>query len=62
MCWQIKAASKAASKVQSDAQRLETQVSASRSQMEEDVRRMRLFIQQVRDFLSGEPGPYSPLT
>uniref|UniRef100_A0A7N5P2J0 Laminin subunit beta-3 n=1 Tax=Ailuropoda melanoleuca TaxID=9646 RepID=A0A7N5P2J0_AILME len=49
----IKAAEKAASKVQSDAQRLETQVSASRSQMEEDVRRMRLFIQQVRDFLSG---------
>ncbi|XP_027466863.2 laminin subunit beta-3 [Zalophus californianus] len=48
----IKAAEEAALKVQSDAQRLETQVSASRSQMEEDVRRMRLLIQQVRDFLS----------
>ncbi|XP_054363938.1 laminin subunit beta-3 isoform X1 [Mirounga angustirostris] len=48
----IKAAEEAASKVQSDAQRLETQVSAGRSQMEEDVRRMRLLIQQVRDFLS----------
>lgn len=42
--------------MQSDAQRLETQVSTSRSQMEEDVRRTRLLIQQVRDFLSGEPG------
>ncbi|XP_032734007.1 laminin subunit beta-3 [Lontra canadensis] len=48
----IKAAEIAASKVQSDAQNLETQVSASRSQMEEDVRRLRLLIQQVRDFLS----------
>lgn len=48
----IKAAEIAASKVQSDAQHLETQVSASRSQMEEDVRRLRLLIQQVRDFLS----------
>lgn len=45
--------------MQSDAQRLETQVSTSRSQMEEDVRRMRLLIQQVRDFLSGEPGSSS---
>jgi len=48
----IKAAEEAASKVQSDAQRLESQVSAGRSQMEEDVRRMQLLIQQVRDFLS----------
>ncbi|XP_039726228.1 laminin subunit beta-3 [Pteropus medius] len=48
----IRAAEEAASQVQSDAQRLETQVSASRSQMEEDVRRTRLLIQQVRDFLS----------
>ncbi|XP_025776785.1 laminin subunit beta-3 [Puma concolor] len=48
----IRAAEEAASKVQSDAQRLETQVSASRSQMEEDVRRTRRLIQQVRDFLS----------
>ncbi|XP_024899753.1 laminin subunit beta-3 [Pteropus alecto] len=48
----IRAAEEAASRVQSDAQRLETQVSASRSQMEEDVRRTRLLIQQVRDFLS----------
>lgn len=52
---QIRAAEEAASQVQSDAQRLETQVSSSRSQMEEDVRRTRLLIQQVRDFLSGEP-------
>lgn len=52
MRWQIRATEKAALKVQSDAQRLETQVSASRSQMEEDVRRMRFLIQQVRDFLS----------
>uniref|UniRef100_A0A8C0SX89 Laminin subunit beta-3 n=1 Tax=Canis lupus familiaris TaxID=9615 RepID=A0A8C0SX89_CANLF len=48
----IRATEKAALKVQSDAQRLETQVSTSRSQMEEDVRRMRFLIQQVRDFLS----------
>lgn len=48
----IRAAEEAASQVQSDAQRLETQVSTSRSQMEEDVRRTRLLIQQVRDFLS----------
>lgn len=48
----IREAEEAASQVQSDAQRLETQVSASRSQMEEDVRRTRLLIQQVRDFLS----------
>lgn len=58
---QIRAAEEAASQVQSDAQRLETQVSASRSQMEEDVRRTRLLIQQVRDFLSGEPGLDPPL-
>lgn len=51
----IRAAEEAASQVQSDTQRLETQVSASRSQMEEDVRRTRLLIQQVRDFLS-DPG------
>lgn len=48
----IRAAEEAASQVQSDAQRLETQVSTSRSQMEEDVQRTRLLIQQVRDFLS----------
>ncbi|XP_053463837.1 laminin subunit beta-3 [Nycticebus coucang] len=48
----IRAAEEAAAQVQSDAQRLETQVSTSRSQMEEDVRRMRLLIQQVRDFLA----------
>lgn len=48
----IRAAEEAASQVQSDTQRLETQVSASRSQMEEDVRRTRLLIQQVREFLS----------
>ncbi|XP_008058180.1 laminin subunit beta-3 [Carlito syrichta] len=48
----IRAAEKAASQVQSDAQRLETQVSNSRSQMEEDIRRTRLLIQQVRDFLT----------
>ncbi|XP_032948573.1 laminin subunit beta-3 isoform X2 [Rhinolophus ferrumequinum] len=48
----IRAAEDAASQVQLDAQRLETQVSSSRSQMEEDVRRTRLLIQQVRDFLS----------
>ncbi|XP_077013786.1 laminin subunit beta-3 [Tamandua tetradactyla] len=51
----IRAAEEAASQVQTDAQRLETQVSTSRSQMEEDVRRTRLLIQQVRDFLS-DPG------
>lgn len=51
---QIRAAEEAASKVQSDAQRLETQVSTSRLQMEEDVRRTRLLIQQVRGFLTGE--------
>ena len=55
MCLQIRAVEEAASQVQSDTQRLETQVSASRSQMEEDVRRTRLLIRQVRDFLSGEP-------
>uniref|UniRef100_A0A250Y705 Laminin subunit beta-3 n=1 Tax=Castor canadensis TaxID=51338 RepID=A0A250Y705_CASCN len=48
----IRAAEEAASQVQSDAQRLESQVSTSRSQMEEDVRRTRLLIQQVRDFLT----------
>ncbi|KAF4018705.1 hypothetical protein G4228_009892 [Cervus hanglu yarkandensis] len=48
----IRAAEEAASQVQSDTQRLETQVSTSRSQMEEDVRRTRLLIRQVRDFLS----------
>lgn len=48
----IRAAEEASSQVQLDAQRLETQVSSSRSQMEEDVRRTRLLIQQVRDFLS----------
>lgn len=51
---QIRAAEEAASKVQSDAQRLETQVSTSRMQMEEDVQRTRLLIQQVRGFLTGE--------
>uniref|UniRef100_A0A8C8ZZ34 Laminin subunit beta-3 n=1 Tax=Prolemur simus TaxID=1328070 RepID=A0A8C8ZZ34_PROSS len=51
----IRAAEEAAAQVQSDAQRLETQVSTSRSQMEEDVRRTRLLIQQVRDFLT-DPG------
>lgn len=61
VCRQIREAEEAASQVQSDAQRLETQVSASRSQMEEDVRRTRLLIQQVRDFLSGEPGLAPPL-
>ncbi|MXQ99980.1 hypothetical protein E5288_WYG016357 [Bos mutus] len=50
----IRAAEEAASQVQSDTQRLETQVSASRSQMEEDVRRTRLLIRQVREFLSGQ--------
>ncbi|KAL6042057.1 hypothetical protein STEG23_022047 [Scotinomys teguina] len=48
----IRAAEAAASKVQSDAQRLETQVSTSRLQMEEDVQRTRLLIQQVRGFLT----------
>lgn len=48
----IRAAEEAASKVQSDAQRLETQVSASRMQMEEDVQHTRLLIQQVRSFLT----------
>uniref|UniRef100_A0A8C3WIV7 Laminin subunit beta 3 n=1 Tax=Catagonus wagneri TaxID=51154 RepID=A0A8C3WIV7_9CETA len=48
----IRAVEEAASQVQSDAQRLETQVSASRSQMEADIGRTRLLIQQVRDFLS----------
>ncbi|KAI4563383.1 hypothetical protein MJT46_010992 [Ovis ammon polii x Ovis aries] len=48
----IRAVEEAASQVQLDTQRLETQVSASRSQMEEDVRRTRLLIRQVRDFLS----------
>ncbi|XP_045392119.1 laminin subunit beta-3 [Lemur catta] len=51
----IRAAEEAAAQVQSDAQRLEAQVSTSRSQMEEDVRRTRLLIQQVRDFLT-DPG------
>lgn len=55
VCRQIRAAEEAASQVQRDAQRLESQVSSSRSQMEEDVRRTRLLIQQVRAFLSGEP-------
>ncbi|XP_017651521.1 laminin subunit beta-3 [Nannospalax galili] len=48
----IRAAEEAASQVQSDAQRLETQVSTSRSKMEEDVQRTRLLIQQVRAFLA----------
>ncbi|XP_011793429.1 PREDICTED: laminin subunit beta-3 [Colobus angolensis palliatus] len=48
----IRAAEESASQIQSNAQRLETQVSTSRSQMEEDVRRTRLLIQQVRDFLT----------
>ncbi|KAL1763287.1 laminin subunit beta-3, partial [Sigmodon hispidus] len=48
----IRAAEEAASKVQSDAQRLENQVSTSRLQMEEDVQRTRLLIQQVRAFLT----------
>ncbi|XP_037352621.1 laminin subunit beta-3 [Talpa occidentalis] len=47
----VRATEEAASKVQADAQRLETQVSTSRSRMEEDIRRSRLLIQQVRDFL-----------
>ena len=55
LCPQIRAAEEAASQVQLDTQRLETRVSTSRSQMEEDVRRTRLLIRQVRDFLSGEP-------
>lgn len=54
MCQQIRAAEEATLQVQSDAQSLEMQVSTSRSQMEEDVTRTRLLIQQVRDFLSGE--------
>lgn len=48
----IRAVEEATSQVQSDVQRLETQVSTSRSQMEEDLRRTRLLIQQVRDFLA----------
>lgn len=48
----IRAAEESASQIQSNTQRLETQVSTSRSQMEEDVRRTRLLIQQVRDFLT----------
>ncbi|KFO19671.1 Laminin subunit beta-3 [Fukomys damarensis] len=48
----IRAAEEATLRVQSDAQRLETQVSTSRAQMEEDVRSTRLLVQQVRDFLS----------
>ncbi|XP_040841221.1 laminin subunit beta-3 [Ochotona curzoniae] len=48
----IRAAEEAASQVQSDVQRLETQVSSSRSQMEEGLSRTRLLIQQVRDFLA----------
>ncbi|KAI5930845.1 Laminin subunit beta-3 [Manis javanica] len=47
-----RAAEEAALQVQSDGQRLETQVSTSHSQMEEDLSRMRYLIQQVRDFLS----------
>uniref|UniRef100_A0A8D2DLV8 Laminin subunit beta-3 n=1 Tax=Sciurus vulgaris TaxID=55149 RepID=A0A8D2DLV8_SCIVU len=48
----IKAAEEAALQVQSDAQRLKTQVSTSHSQMEEDIGRTRFLIQQVRDFLT----------
>ncbi|XP_060150135.1 laminin subunit beta-3 isoform X2 [Globicephala melas] len=48
----IRAAEEATLQVQSDAQSLEMQVSTSRAQMEEDVTRTRLLIQQVRDFLS----------
>uniref|UniRef100_A0A8C5L6X3 Laminin subunit beta-3 n=1 Tax=Jaculus jaculus TaxID=51337 RepID=A0A8C5L6X3_JACJA len=48
----IRAAEEAALKVQSDAQRLETQVSASRLQMEEDIKRTRFLTQQVRSFLT----------
>nr|XP_012314664.1 laminin subunit beta-3 [Aotus nancymaae] len=48
----IRAAEESASQIQSTAQRLETQMSTSRSQMEEDIRRTRLLIQQVRDFLT----------
>lgn len=48
----IRAAEEAASRVQADAQRLETQVSTSRLLMEEDVQRTRLLIQQVRGFLT----------
>ncbi|KAM6217376.1 laminin subunit beta-3 [Rhynchocyon petersi] len=51
----IRAAEEAALQIQTDAQVLETQVSTSRSQMEEDIRRTRLLIQQVRDFLT-DPG------
>ncbi|XP_058131119.1 laminin subunit beta-3 isoform X2 [Dasypus novemcinctus] len=51
----IRAVEEATSQVQVDAQRLETQVSASRAQMEEDVQHTRLLVQQVRDFLS-DPG------
>lgn len=48
----IQAVEEAASKVQADARRLETQVSASRTRMEEDVSRTQFLVQQVRDFLS----------
>lgn len=48
----IQAVEEAASKVQADARRLETQVSTSRTRMEEDVSRTQFLIQQVRDFLS----------
>ncbi|XP_007951255.1 laminin subunit beta-3 [Orycteropus afer afer] len=54
--WQmIRAAEEAALQIQRDAQRLETQVSTSHSQMEEDIQRTRLLIQQVQDFLT-DPG------
>lgn len=48
----IQAVEEAASKVQADARRLETQVSTSRTRMEEDVSRTQFLVQQVRDFLS----------
>ncbi|XP_075385959.1 laminin subunit beta-3 [Tenrec ecaudatus] len=49
----IRAAEEAALQIRTDAQRLETQVSTSRSQMQEGISRIRLLIQQVRDFLTG---------
>ncbi|XP_060040806.1 laminin subunit beta-3 [Erinaceus europaeus] len=51
----IRAAEEAASQVRSEAQRLQTQVGASRSQMEQDVGRAQQLIQQVRAFLT-DPG------
>ncbi|XP_028925322.1 laminin subunit beta-3 [Ornithorhynchus anatinus] len=47
----IQDAEESSAQIQSNARHLEAQVSSSRSRMEEDIRRISQFIQQIRDFL-----------